>query len=146
MNCFFNKFAHIYLSVFRTDLYVRGYELDSFRHVNNAAYLNYFEQARWEVLKKAGFLDEFVQKDLLLAVIDVHIRYMKELKVFEEVFIETKISSEGLYLIFRHIIVNKQSRIKHARATIKTLLLDKDKNITDYPDDFFNRLNAAGSE
>jgi YbgC/YbaW family acyl-CoA thioester hydrolase len=33
---------------------VRGYELDSFGHVNNAVYLNYLEAARGEFLLKAG--------------------------------------------------------------------------------------------
>ena len=32
-------------------LTVRGNELDSFGHVNNAIYLNYLEQARWEILR-----------------------------------------------------------------------------------------------
>ena len=33
----------------RFEFNVRGYELDSFGHVNNAVYLNYLEQARWEM-------------------------------------------------------------------------------------------------
>ena len=34
---------------------VRTSELDSFGHVNHAVYLNYFEHARFEALKEAGF-------------------------------------------------------------------------------------------
>lgn len=37
-----------------TQLRVRGYELDSYRHVNHAVYLNYLEQARWEFLSEGG--------------------------------------------------------------------------------------------
>ena len=36
---------------------VRGYELDSFGHMNNAVYLNYIEQAQWEILRKSGTFD-----------------------------------------------------------------------------------------
>ena len=43
---------------------VAGYELDSFGHVNNAVYLNYLEQARWDILKKSDLLGYFKKKQL----------------------------------------------------------------------------------
>ena len=45
---------------------VRGYELDSYGHVNNAVYVSYTEQARWKMLKDAKLLDAFLEKDLSL--------------------------------------------------------------------------------
>ena len=132
--------------MFKTNITVRGYELDSFKHLNNAAYLNYLELARWEVLKKTGFFDYFVETELLLAVIDVHIRYMKEFVVFDEMIIETRITPEPPYLIFRHILVNKANNHKHARATVKTILLTKDRQFTDFPEGFFERLKAIECE
>ncbi|MDR0786102.1 MAG: acyl-CoA thioesterase [Treponema sp.] len=36
-------------------LRVRTYECDSYRHVNNANYLNYLEYARYDFLKQIGF-------------------------------------------------------------------------------------------
>jgi len=132
--------------MFTTDITVRGYELDSFRHLNNAAYLNYLELARWEILKKTGYYNHFIETGLLLAVIDVHIRYMKEFVVFDEVILETHIRWESPYLIFRHMLVNKANGKKHARATVKTLLLDKNRSITDFPEGFFDRLKATESE
>lgn len=41
--------------VFETRLRVRSYELDAFGHVNHAVFFNYFEYARWEVLRAGGF-------------------------------------------------------------------------------------------
>lgn len=38
----------------RTEILVRGYELDSYGHVNHAVYLNYLEHARWEAMREAG--------------------------------------------------------------------------------------------
>ena len=35
---------------FKTE--VRGYELDSYGHVNNAVYVSYAEQARWKYFSK----------------------------------------------------------------------------------------------
>lgn len=34
---------------FSTEIDVRGYEIDSFGHVNNAVYLQWLEHARWEL-------------------------------------------------------------------------------------------------
>jgi len=42
--------------MFEYRLSVRGYELDSYNHVNNAVYLNYYEQARWQLMKETGHL------------------------------------------------------------------------------------------
>jgi len=33
---------------------VRGYELDSFGHVNHGAYVSYLEHARWKLLEEEG--------------------------------------------------------------------------------------------
>ncbi len=38
-----------------TTLVVRGYECDSYNHVNNAVYLNYLEHARMDFLHQVGF-------------------------------------------------------------------------------------------
>ena len=38
--------------MYQCNLEVRGYELDSFNHVDNAVYLNYYEHARWQILRR----------------------------------------------------------------------------------------------
>ena len=35
------------MRTFKTGMTVRGYELDSYGHVNNAVYLQYFEATPW---------------------------------------------------------------------------------------------------
>ncbi len=54
---------------FEYSLEVRGYELDSFNHVNNAVYVSYMEQARWEVFRETGTLDYLNENRILPAVI-----------------------------------------------------------------------------
>lgn len=112
---------------------VRGYELDSYGHVNNAVYISYTEQARWEVLKNAGLLKSFLDKDLLLVVTETNIRYMRELKLFDNIEIITKIKFEAPYLVFIHDILNLTDHIKAAKAEVKTLLIDKDRIPQDIP-------------
>jgi YbgC/YbaW family acyl-CoA thioester hydrolase len=49
--------------VFCCSIEARGYELDSFKHVNHAVYINYMEHARWKVFDELGItlekLDEW---------------------------------------------------------------------------------------
>jgi YbgC/YbaW family acyl-CoA thioester hydrolase len=113
--------------VHKMPLIVRGYELDSYGHVNNAVYLQYFEQARWEFMKREGYLEQVFQGALFLVVIDTHIRYMRESTLFDELVIETQCKVEKPYLVFRQKIINRNSGLPVTRATIKTLFVDKEK-------------------
>jgi acyl-CoA thioester hydrolase len=110
---------------FKTD--VRGYELDSYGHVNNAVYINYIEQARWEILKKTDLLDSFLEDDLLLVVTEANVKYMRELRLFDEIEVITEVKFEAPYLVFYQYIVNLSKNEKSAKAVIKTLLIDKER-------------------
>lgn len=121
---------------FKTE--VRGYELDSYGHVNNAVYLSYTEQARWEILKKAGLLESFLERELLLVVTETNIRYMRELKLFDKVEIISTIKFEAPYLVFYHDIINVTDSLKSAKAKVKTLLIDKDRIPQDIPEDLLS--------
>src|SRR6185437_16164438 len=63
---------------YRTQLEVRGYELDSFGHVNHANYLNYFEHARWRMLQDEGITLEVLEKWKRWPVIAaIEVKYLK---------------------------------------------------------------------
>lgn len=125
--------------IFKTE--VRGYELDSYGHVNNAVYVNYTEQARWEILKKEETLQSLYDKNLLLVVTETTIRYMRELKLFDKIEIETIIKFEAPYLIFYHDIVNKSANSKSAKAVVKTLLIDRERIPQDIPSELLLLVN-----
>ena len=114
---------------------VKGYELDSFGHVNNSVYLNYTEQARWEILKNEGFLNLFFDSEFLLVVAETYIRYKRELKLFDAIEIETIIKYEAPYLTFYHDIKNTTSGYSAAKAKVKTLLINKERIPQDLPDE-----------
>jgi acyl-CoA thioester hydrolase len=125
--------------IFKTE--VRGYELDSYGHVNNAVYINYTEQARWEILKKQETLKSLYDKNLLLVVAETNIRYMRELKLFDNIEIETTIKFEAPYLIFYHDIVNVSANTKSAKVVVKTVLIDKDRIPQDIPAELLSLAN-----
>jgi len=119
---------------------VRGYELDSYGHVNNAVYLSYTEQARWEILRNAGLLKSFLNKNLLLVVTETNIRYMRELELFDKIEILTTIKIESPYLVFNHDILNLTDSTKAAKAEVKTLLIDKDRIPQDIPEELLSLI------
>lgn len=126
--------------MFEYNFSVRGYELDSYGHVNHAVYLNYLEQARWELFRNLGLLGYFHENDLLLVVIDVHVRYSREISLFDEVIVRTGITSEPPYLVFHHKMYLKGSNLKICSATIKTLFTDKGKLVRDIPKSITDKL------
>jgi acyl-CoA thioester hydrolase len=111
----------------------RGYELDSYNHVNNAVYLNYFEHARWEFFRQSGLADFLTESDNLPVVTDVHIRYQREIRLFDELAIESFCYEEKPYLVFQQKIINKTTGLASARATTKLIFIDKQRVPCDIP-------------
>ena len=118
---------------FTYDIMVRGYELDSFNHVNNAVHLNYMEQARWDIAQKLGLLDHFRENQCFLVVVETNIRYKQELRMSDQVEIQTTIRKEGPFLLFLHKLIKKENGALASKAKVKTLLVDSQRNPLDLP-------------
>jgi YbgC/YbaW family acyl-CoA thioester hydrolase len=118
----------------------RGYELDSYNHINNAVYLNYFEHARWEFFRQLDLYDFLKAKDNLPVVVDIHIRYQREIKLFDELMIESFCFKEKLYLVFQQKIINLTTGLNAARATTKLVFIDADKLARDIPAEILSRI------
>jgi YbgC/YbaW family acyl-CoA thioester hydrolase len=126
--------------MFEYHITVRGYELDSYGHVNHAVYLNYMEQARWEIIREAGLLDQLIREGKKLVVIKVDVRYISEIKLFDKIVIHTKVKKEAPYLVFYQKLFNQNGNTRVARAVIKAILLDEQKKPLDIPDDMVNLI------
>ncbi len=126
--------------MFEYHITVRGYELDSYGHVNHAVYLNYMEQARWEIIREAGLLDQLVREGKKLVVIKADVRYISEIKFFDKVIIHTKVKKEAPYLVFYQKLFNQNGNTRVARAVIKAILLDEQKKPLDIPDEMVNLI------
>ena len=121
---------------YESKIMVRGYELDSFGHVNNAVYLNYCEHARWEILAKKNLMDFFLTHDMILVVVEANIRYSKEAKLFDELVVSTEMKRKFPFLVFDHVIRRGISDEIITKASIKTVLIDKNRIPHDIPDFF----------
>jgi acyl-CoA thioester hydrolase len=55
--------------------------LDTFGHVNNAAYLQILEEARWDLITRNGYgLDEVHRRRIGPVILDARLRFAKELR------------------------------------------------------------------
>src|ERR1700722_14191114 len=79
------------VTTFYYPLLIKEQHLDSFGHVNNAAYLTLFEEARWDMITKGGFGMKTMQKlSIGPTILEINVRFMKELLLRDEIIIASK--------------------------------------------------------
>lgn len=61
----------------QTYIKVRGYHLDVYQHVNNARYLEFLEEARWEWLEDLDAFHWITQNNIAFIVVNININYRK---------------------------------------------------------------------
>ena len=112
----------------------RGYELDSYGHVNNAVFFNYFEQARWELFMAKGLLEQITGEGLFLVVVEVNLRYQREVRLGDEIEIVTLVKKDEPFIWFEQRMRNINSGLPVARAKVKTVFVDSERITHDIPD------------
>jgi len=71
---------------------VRFYELDPYNHLNHAAYIQYFEVARIELLAEIGVtLPGMMEDGLMIVVTDIATRFLGSARSGDEVVVETEL-------------------------------------------------------
>jgi YbgC/YbaW family acyl-CoA thioester hydrolase len=96
-------------STFEYQVLIREIHLDSFGHVNNAAYVMLYEEARWDFITKNGFgLDVIQNVQMGPVILDLKVRFKRELKNREEI----KIISRPIEIVSPKIMILEQSMIK----------------------------------
>ena len=74
------------------DVLIRETHIDSLGHMNNAAYLTLFEEARWDWITAGGYgvaeIQAFKQSPIVL---EVTVKFMKEVRLRENVQIVSEI-------------------------------------------------------
>lgn len=72
-------------------LVIKETHLDVYGHVNNATYLTLFEEARWEWVTKNGYgFQKIKETGLGPVILEINMRFLKELRLREKIKIETK--------------------------------------------------------
>ncbi len=109
---------------FKSSFTVRGCELDQFNRAGNSVYLNYFEQARWDLLRRSGTFEYFSDNEILPAIIEIGIRYESEAQIFDVLEVETTVRLEAPYFVFDQVMHNVSTGRRCCTAAVKQLLVD----------------------
>lgn len=95
--------------IFEYKVEIKENHLDSFGHVNNAVYVQLYEEARWDFITKNGFGLDRIQKDQVGPVLlDLKVRFKREIKNRETILI----TSQSIEVVSPKIMVLEQKMIK----------------------------------
>ncbi|KDA96092.1 thioesterase [Pantoea agglomerans Eh318] len=78
--------------IMQTTIKVRGYHLDVYQHVNNARYLEFLEEARWEWLEEVEAFHWLQEKKLAFVVVNININYRRPAVLGDVLTIDSEIT------------------------------------------------------
>ncbi len=109
-----------------SEIKVRGFHLDIYQHVNNARYLEFLEEARWEYLEESGDIEYFQSLGLAWVIVNININYRAAATMGQTLTINTGLSKVGgKSAVFHQEIKLKGSDTVVADADITFVLMDQ---------------------
>ncbi|WP_339883304.1 thioesterase family protein [Vreelandella maris] len=116
-------------SLSRVQLRVRGYHLDGYGHVNNARYLEFMEEGRWDYFDQhPAMIKELHQAGRAFVVVNLNIDYLAAARHGDDLEIMTGIVNVGERSgLCHHRIVRKDGTVI-AQADLTFVLLDMRAN------------------
>lgn len=108
-----------------TEIKVRGYHADFYGHVNNARYLEFFEEDRWAQLESKIDLRKWAEKGLIFLVVNINVNYRRAVPVGEILNVTTKLDKIGnRSVVLKQEIMVKESKAVAADALITFVIAD----------------------
>lgn len=105
--------------IHRHRIKVRFYELDPYNHLNHAAYIQYFEVGRVELLEELGFGLAAMQDDgVHLVVTGIQTRFLASAGPHDELMIETSVQS------VRRVTTTWEQRLMRGTTVLATQVVE----------------------
>ena len=109
-----------------TEIKVRGYHADFYGHVNNARYLEFFEEDRWAHLESKIDLRKWAEKGLIFLVVNINVNYRRAVPVGETLLVTTRLEKIGhRSVVLKQEILVKESKAVAADALITFVITDR---------------------
>lgn len=109
-----------------TEIKVRGYHADFYGHVNNARYLEFFEEDRWAQMESKIDLRKWAEKGLVFLVVNINVNYRRAVPVGETILVTTQLEKIGnRSVVLKQEILVKESRAVAADAVITFVITDR---------------------
>lgn len=109
-----------------TEIKVRGYHADFYGHVNNARYLEFFEEDRWARLESKLDLQEFAGQGYVFLVVNINVNYRLAVGVGEVVQVGTGLERvTNRSAVLKQEIVLKRTGQVAADALVTFVIRDR---------------------
>ena len=107
---------------------VRAYQCDSYGHVNNARYLEFFEEARWQLISLSD-LDNYLKDNKLgMVVVRILVNYKRPAVPNDIIYIDAKLGEIGNSSFTIHQQINLDSGDLIATAEVKCVVINLTNN------------------
>jgi len=107
------------------EIKIRGYHTDLYQHVNNARYLEFLEEGRWQLLEDHMDLEAIMKQGALFFVVNINISYKGQAKVNDVVLIKSGLGKIGnKSAVIRQQVINKGTGQLCADADITFIIAD----------------------
>lgn len=109
----------------RTSIKVRGYHLDVYQHVNNARYLEFLEEARWQWLEQADAFDWMAAQKMAFVVVNININYRRPAVLGDALLIESDmVQLNGKSGVLSQRVMLEKDQTPIADATLTFVCVD----------------------
>ncbi|WP_285720921.1 MULTISPECIES: YbgC/FadM family acyl-CoA thioesterase [unclassified Pantoea] len=117
----------------QTTIKVRGYHLDVYQHVNNARYLEFLEEARWEWLEEAEAFHWLLEQKLAFVVVNININYRRPAVLGDVLIIDseiTQLNGKSGIIAQRVLLAGQETVVADAALTFVCIDLRTQKAVT----------------
>ncbi|MEB5834806.1 YbgC/FadM family acyl-CoA thioesterase [Pantoea dispersa] len=116
----------------QTTIKVRGYHLDVYQHVNNARYLEFLEEARWQWLEDADAFHWLLEQQLAFVVVNININYRRPAVLGDVLHIESEVSQlngKSGIILQRVVLAGDNTLVADAALTFVCIDLRTQKTV-----------------
>lgn len=108
------------------ELTIKEFHLDTFGHVNNATYLQLYEEARWQFITEKGYgLDKIKSTGLGPVILEIQLRFLKELHLRKTIIIHSQtVEYSGKIGIIKQWMTDRDGSTLYSDIELKMGLFD----------------------
>jgi len=118
--------------IMQTTIKVRGYHLDVYQHVNNARYLEFLEEARWEWLEEVEAFHWLQEQKLAFVVVNININYRRPAVLGDVLTIDseiTQLNGKSGIIVQRVLLAGQETVVADAALTFVCIDLRTQKAV-----------------
>lgn len=107
------------------EIRIRGYHTDLYQHVNNARYLEFLEEGRWQLFEDHMDLKDFMNKGFFFFVVNINISYLSPARVNDRVTVRSGLGKIGnKSAVIKQEIMNQTTGKVCAAADVTFVISD----------------------